>query len=584
MSFAAENNAKQLQKLKREIDILRDNVVFSPSTNDLTPLFANLGGRNAAHGPQTGLETSIPIVHLLTDVDDNGTSTGAFDRIDLLSSNIIVDRVGFTSLNLKYIQKRVNDGTKLKITVKSGKSLTFKTGGDIAIDADVTINDKQFAYVVYYSDTTKFKLILTSSVTPAGDFANKTLSNLDSPTAINQHLLPNANNLREFGSITLAWKIAHLLALNIPTGGSLVTSSFSMINDATLGGSVNIPNNKSLLLYENGVEKVRINSTLADFSSIGSMAIKNAIITYGLFFNDGLIDPIITGEIRRKGNDLLAFSGGAVRNFSDIGMGANRNLSNLLDPTSINQNLIPDAHDTREFGSLTLAWKRAVMLQLLLETGGLITTNKFSLTHNATLGGEINVPSGKSLRFYVNGIRVGTLDSSKLDVTDVSTLAGTNIIVNNSLQFNDGITDPTVNGEMKRVGTHVKVFSDGAVRNLSAIASSSFLDTEFEVKDDGNPANKIKFQCNLLSGIRAITWLNRSGKPILIDSITDNVEGENKRYANLADPVDNLDAVNYQTLLAKIAGSTIFDTEPDLESFIMPTNWSIGYTGVVVPA
>jgi hypothetical protein len=40
--------------------------------------------------------------------------------------------------------------------------------------------------------------------------SNRTLSNLTSPTAINQSLLPNSNNAKDLGSDSLAWRNIYL--------------------------------------------------------------------------------------------------------------------------------------------------------------------------------------------------------------------------------------------------------------------------------------------------------------------------------------------------------------------------------------
>lgn len=52
--------------------------------------------------------------------------------------------------------------------------------------------------LVYYWDLQYWRLVSTSG--SSGDYANKLLSNLTSPTAINQHLLPSTTNSIDFGS------------------------------------------------------------------------------------------------------------------------------------------------------------------------------------------------------------------------------------------------------------------------------------------------------------------------------------------------------------------------------------------------
>lgn len=84
--------------------------------------------------------------------------------------------------------------------------------GDIAAD--------QFVTLIY--DGTKFQMVTPSSA-PSG-FANSSLSNLIA-TAVNQNLIPNANNARSLGSNTLAWD-------NVWLGGKLYIGGAPWTNTA----------------------------------------------------------------------------------------------------------------------------------------------------------------------------------------------------------------------------------------------------------------------------------------------------------------------------------------------------------------
>src|SRR5690242_17029819 len=52
-------------------------------------------------------------------------------------------------------------------------------------------------------------LIITSSLCYAQN-ANTSLSNLASPTAVNQHILPDGNNKRNLGSFNRSWRALYL--------------------------------------------------------------------------------------------------------------------------------------------------------------------------------------------------------------------------------------------------------------------------------------------------------------------------------------------------------------------------------------
>ena len=71
--------------------------------------------------------------------------------------------------------------------------------------------------------------------------------------------------------------------------------------------------------------------------------------------NNSASDPTGNGEIKRVGTTLKAYVGGEVKDFADIGggsgSGANAELSNLTDPTELNQGLsFEDGVDTRVDG------------------------------------------------------------------------------------------------------------------------------------------------------------------------------------------------------------------------------------------
>lgn len=167
MSFTLDSALKKIKDLERTVAQIQDNLIFTPPTNDLAAVFGNLGARNASHGIQTGRQVTQPITHLLTDVDDGGSSTGVFNRLDLLGSNVLVDRSGFTTLELKHIQKTANNGqTIMALAVKSGKILTLKPGGNLDIQGEIVITERDLAYLVYSEDRSNKYRVLLNTVQP----------------------------------------------------------------------------------------------------------------------------------------------------------------------------------------------------------------------------------------------------------------------------------------------------------------------------------------------------------------------------------------------------------------------------------
>jgi hypothetical protein len=89
------------------------------------------------------------------------------------------------------------------------------------------------------------------------------------------------------------------------------------------------------------------------------------------------------------------FTGVVVLAANDVGA-ANRNLSNLNSPTSVNQNLLPDANGTRDIGTGGTAW-RSIVATSDITTGAGATITGGQYQSNAAQGttvGTTNTPSG----------------------------------------------------------------------------------------------------------------------------------------------------------------------------------------------
>lgn len=155
MSWQVRDTPTELVKLSRDANKIRDALFIQGYGNNIIGSI-NPGGASGSQNPigggaQSGMASNPPTVHILTDIDTLGVPTGIFNKIQLRTSNIIVDRVAGV-LDLRFIQGTLNDGTILYIKPKNGKTMTLKTGGNIDIVADLTISDNQCAILVFYAD------------------------------------------------------------------------------------------------------------------------------------------------------------------------------------------------------------------------------------------------------------------------------------------------------------------------------------------------------------------------------------------------------------------------------------------------
>lgn len=245
--------------------------------------------------------------------------------------------------------------------------------------------------------------------------------------------------------------------------------------NATFAGSGAVPT----IGYDSGTSRLLLNLPasgnlfVTNNNAVVATQMNNGSITTNIVnANDVLqlgVDvtvPTVPGEFRSDGSDTFVFSGGAVRNLSNVGVvagGANVNLSNLA-ATSVNANIIPQAG--KILGSAGNEWARVHTNDLRLGTAGVVspTDNQISGTVN---GIDFNIPTGGTIKynFLVNNNSVGTISNG-------GTLDFPNAIIQTSLTLNDAVSFPGFNGALYREGSDVKIFSGGVERNISDVGPS----------------------------------------------------------------------------------------------------------------
>jgi len=427
MSFPNDSIMAYVKSLEMQLNTLRDNLIYAPPTNDLSAVFGTLGSRNAAHGVQTGLQADQPLDHLITDVDNAGMSTGVFDRINIMSANVVVDRSGFTALNLKTIQKTVNNGQKITaLTVKSGKTLTLKTGGNLAIASDIAMTDQDIAYLVYSENiSNKYRVLITGAsgssvafpilppIKEWGDVSGTVAVDLSLTTA---HL----QEMRLTGNITLTFN-------NPPVSTKQIQFELDIKQDGTGGRTVTFPGTVN-----------------PPTPTINSAANTRTIILCQS--NDG---------------------GVSYDCFNATGDFANRTLSNLTSPTAVNQDLhmsgnsidglgsdaITGNVSTNYFIQDTAGWIYNVAtgdthvftinstLALQIEPSRLVTSPSTNFLLHDTAGWIYNCATGDTHTWTINEIAEMQLSDGKL-----------NILAGNSLVFDAGGAVTAANFEIERIG------------------------------------------------------------------------------------------------------------------------------------
>jgi len=208
--------------------------------------------------------------------------------------------------------------------------------------------------------------------------------------------------------------------------------------------------------------------------------------------------PLVVGEIKSNGTDITAFSGGALRNFSDIGSPSNE----IVDGDSkvlVTDSGVPTAAKI-EFiinnsvaGSFTNLSFLPVLPIDMITAKDIVALSKLRFTTNTdTIGvteASIAVRSSDMLFNVTNAVDEYQLKfAGVLKHTFTQTqLTSPNIILSNTLTFNDNAADPIATGIFARNGSRMKVeSSDFVVQRTTGTGNQSA--TLSLVKIDASPA------------------------------------------------------------------------------------------------
>ena len=190
--FETGSDNERIDELQKQLDDVLDSQISSVGGNENISIDSSRGARNAASGDSGGIRSNQPIIHQITDVDEGGTPTGVFDKINIISSMAIIDHTA-TPITLRFIQGTIKDGARIKITPKIGKTINVESGGNILTSSTITITDTDYYELVKYSEAETgvtggaFKILLIG--TGGGGS-----SNVPDPTAEFQHLQSDDSN------------------------------------------------------------------------------------------------------------------------------------------------------------------------------------------------------------------------------------------------------------------------------------------------------------------------------------------------------------------------------------------------------
>lgn len=378
--FETGSDNEKIGELQRQLDDVLDSQINGVGGNENISIDSARGARNDASGDAGGVRSNEPIIHQITDVDEGGTPTGVFDKINIISSMAIIDHTS-TPITLRFIQGPAKDGARIKITPKIGKTIEVESGGNILTSSTITITDTDYYELVKYSEAETgvtggaYKILLIgtggggeffgpwTANHDAGNFALNNVSSIQISDSIGgvhsllqglagtgtrltltagekfeifdnitQLLEISANEVNVFGN-----SINNILSLDIEDSAG--DTKLGISGPLGVGARFSFVSGDSVFFTENITNRLEINASGISLLG-GDITMGSGDITMGsggniigggagegmtnighLDFIDNLATPVAAVSLYSDGTDMLVNTGGGVVNLSDVGGG-----------------------------------------------------------------------------------------------------------------------------------------------------------------------------------------------------------------------------------------------------------------------
>jgi hypothetical protein len=352
---------------------------------------------------------------------------GAMRGVDTSTNTFVVGSLTIGSTNLtetvlgRFIA--LQNGTDVDTSYHTHDTVYTRTSTLISTAGSANIGDgNTYTNFTPTSATVKGALSGIDTALSASTSANKSLSNLTSPTSINQDLIPSGNLTRTMGSVSDVWSamwVKELLypsqldfrldtgLLTIGTGATVVDFSNSRLQDASNGISIDWANRlledaggNVSVDYQNralkdsaaaiqlswsasGVEFNQLTASTVPYLSSGKVLTSSAVTPTELGYVSG-----VTSSIQTQFSGKLSLTGGTMS--GAINMGSNQ-INNLADPTSAQDAATKHYVDNLAQG---LSWKNVVRSAT---TTTLPAYNYVSGVITATSNGALTAQDGVTL-------------------------------------------------------------------------------------------------------------------------------------------------------------------------------------------
>jgi len=278
--------------------------------------------------------------------------------------------------------------------------------------------------------------------------------------------------------------------ITFDVAGTLATSG----SVPSIGYDTNLNPNALRINVPTGAEIIATENNVVGSTAIKSNSLDSNLITAQASLVIGTLGspPTVNGQFGNDGVDTSVFSGGALRNFSNIPTDtpATAELDNLT-TTSINQALLPQASATLDLGSELLPWRIAHVREIEFPVDASVPSGVTNTQISKNASGNLafnNSAVGGGFLYYFQGVHKWSILSE--------TLSGDNILLEESLVFNDSGANPLGDGEIRRNGDSMILQSP--VFQIQRATTGTFSGDFNLVKVDaapsgGEPIYKINF-------------------------------------------------------------------------------------------
>ena len=432
----AKSRTRIGKRIKDEQDKTRELFSLIRRTNTVTGVgvtFAggagassNQGQSDAAYLPTAGGTMIGPVAFFPRLITIASDAIDISKNTDNFSGRVVITSQSGTADDLSTITGAEHAGQLLILQGIITHTITIKHAvGNIrsATGSDIVLSGNDNILMVFDAIANEWtNLSPVADTTGGSGGANTALSNLIA-TSINQALISDTDSTYDLGSSTLSWNDAFLDKIRFTNQDTIVVNAWNIARDTSDNLEINVPTGDAINFAVNGV-------TIFDIDA-NNMTGNNIILSNVLTLNDNTSDPSSNGQFARNSVDVKVFSGGAVRNFSDIGAagGANVNLSNLAaDAVALNTHLEPSASNLRDLGQGDKDFRDLFIRQVRFNATATATTGGINIASEALTPDTmvLNVGTGENFMFVENG-----------DTTDPMVSIDSS---NNRLQIAGGLT------------------------------------------------------------------------------------------------------------------------------------------------